>query len=421
MKKLFPFLALITLLFSSCESKESSTIASSSSVIPLDEAIETLNIAMTAIRPQTKTGDLPDIDEILTISKETIIDGAPKEDFAYVVNYANNQGFALLAADRCLPDPIIAIIENGTMDQNMRIQNGPQTKNGSPLDTISGFIDSLLFNYLLNEGGRGNGDDDEEHPDDEPEDPGDPWYPGPESYWSFYSDIEPMVPLLWNQIDPPFNDNYPLYQGAPRKAGCVPLAISMILAYNRMPANMVIGNNVIDWEKVNHVKRVDHSNGVVENGHPLGLIDVADLVYEVGLGCNMTYVPLSSHTFAWPEDARDYLYSVGFTNATNNIGYDLDLIIDMLENNKPVFIASISGLFQGHAWIIDGMIRLRHNAETRNLLHCNMGFGGIANGYYASKVFKSSNQVYINHNYGDNEPEDEYTFNYHSPYRIITY
>lgn len=383
--------------------------------IPIDEALSTLTQALSIIHPQTKSGDSAIIEEILTVSKKTIVDDALDEDLAYVVNFSNNQGFALLAADRNLPDPIIAILENGTMDQQMKIHYAPQTKSGSDQDTISAFIQSLLNNYILYEGGGGNGDDDEEHPDDEPEDPGDPWYPGPGSDWTVTSSVIPLVPLLWGQ-GYPFNERYPINSGTiHQSAGCVPIAVSMILAYHQYPDTLNV-----NWTLVNNVLRVDQNNGNVNNGYS-GFDDVADLVYYVGQNCDMIYLTGVNQTFAWPEDAKDFLYSIGFTNATNHLSYDLDLISDMLEDEKPVFIASISGLFQGHAWIIDGMIRLQNGSATRNLLHCNMGWYGQANGYYASKVFRSDRQISAFSNYGDQAPDNNHTFNYHFPFRIITY
>lgn len=176
------YCAIIILLLSAiaCEPTELPSNTDSMTRIPLDEAIETLNNTLLAIHPLTKTTGELEIDEILTISKNTIIDGAPNEDLAYVVNYTNDKGFALLSADRNLPDPIIAILENGTMDQNMTIHYEVKTKSDSSQDTISAFIGSLLNNYILNEGGGGNGDDDEEHDDENPEgdDPGTLWNPG---------------------------------------------------------------------------------------------------------------------------------------------------------------------------------------------------------------------------------------------------
>lgn len=417
MKRLFLVL-LLSIAAVACTTEELPEKKDNSSTIPVDDAVATLNNALSVIRPQTKSGEGPVIDEIISVAKNMVLDGASNEDLAYVVNFAGNEGLAILAADRSLPDPIIAIIDNGWMDQDLKYHT-PQTKGDSSQDTTrSSFIEKLIKDYLLREGGGGGDDDDEEHPDDiYPEDPGDPWYPSPEGYWTIYSAIDPMIPLLWDQ-DYPFNECYPIYTepDCHRLAGCVPVALAMIIAYLR-PNNYMINGQAANWDGINQVYPV----GYGPNPGFVWFDYVAEFIYQVGLGCDMSYVPLSRYTFAWPVDAKDYLQEIGFTNATNHLSYSLDLIVDMLEDSKPVFIAAISAFAQGHAWIIDGMIRLQHDTERRNLLHCNMGWRGIANGYYASKVFDSSYQIYCDTNYGDQTPDAQHTFNYHGPFRIITY
>lgn len=399
------------LLATACTDHELPFPQESSSTIPVDEAIETLNNALSALTPFTKSGDSPEVAEILTVAKGDVIPDAADGSIAYVVNFADNEGFALLAADRNLPDPIIAIVENGRMDKNLKIHNFSKTKGSSSQDSSNVFIEKLLSSYIIcNEGGGEGGDDDEERPDDFPEDPGTPWNPGSPSEWTVYSAVSPMVPLLWHQSYP-FNENYPIYSGEDhRKAGCVPLAIAMIMTYHQYPNFLTINGHTINWNIVDQVHRV--TNGVFNPGY-LGFDDVAELVYWVGLGCNMTYLPFNN-TFAWPEDAKDFLQMCGYTNATNHLGYDADLIIDMLDDSKPVFIAA-----DVHAWVIDGMIRLRNGAEYRDLFHCNMGWGGPCNGYYASRAFKSSKRIFADSNYGDDDIDR--SFNFNTVFRIITY
>ena len=222
--------------------------------------------------------------------------------------------------------------------------------------------------------------------------------------------MSPMAPLLWNQYYP-FNENYPFYSGNEHhKAGCVPLAVAMIMTYHQYSNVLTINGHTINWNLVNQFLRV--TNGNVNPGY-LGFDDVSELVYWVGLGCNMTYLPFNN-TFAWPEDAKDFLQFCGYTNATNHLSYDADLIIDMLENSKPVFIAA-----DVHAWVIDGMIRLRNGSDYRDLFHCNMGWGGPCNGYYASRTFKSSKRIYTDSDYADGDIDR--SFSYNTVFRIITY
>lgn len=413
-------LALLLMTFS-CTSNEMPLAGESTTKISVDDALLTLNSALSSLNFQTKSGEEVVIDDVCTISKRDLISNASDDGIAYVVNFKDDAGFALLAADSSIPDPIIAIVENGRMDKHLRIHSVPDTKGYTSQDTSSLFIEDLLSNYFIcNEGGEGGGnggegdgggdgdDDDEEHLDG-PEDPGDPWSPGSPEGWTAYSSVSPMVPLLWSQRYP-FNENYPIYSGTEhRRAGCVPLAVSMIMTYNQFPSVLTINGNTINWNLLNQVLRANSDPGF------LGFDDASDLVYWVGLGCNMTYM-IDNSTFAWPEDAKDFLQLVGYTNATNHLSYDADLIIDMLEDSKPVFIAA-----DVHAWVIDGMIRLRKGSDNRDLFHCNWGWGGECNGYYASRAFKSSKQIYVDSTYGDGYVPSGKSFNYNTVFRIITY
>lgn len=335
MKHCFSVLILSVIMTVACTTNEIQVVQESSSTIPIDEAMATLNNALSVLKPQTKSGASREIAEVLTVAINDIIAKASDEKIAYVVNFKDDQGFALLAADRSLPDPIIAIVENGTMDKNLKIHSVLETKGSTSQDSSAIFIEQLINGYIIcNEGGGEGGDDDEEHPDDYPEDPGTPWSPGSPAGWTVYSTVNPMVPLLWNQYYP-FNENYPIYSGEEhRKAGCVPLAVAMIMTYHQYPNILTINGHTINWNLVNQVQRV--TNGYVNPGY-LGFDDVAELVYWVGLGCDMTYLPFNN-TFAWPEDAKDFLQFCGYTNATNHLSYDADLIIDMLEDSKPVLL-----------------------------------------------------------------------------------
>ncbi len=115
----------------------------------------------------------------------------------------------------------------------------------------------------------------------------------------------------------------------------------------------------------------------------------------------MIYTP--SWAFALPRKARDCMSTFGYQNVVRDYGYSETKVRDMLQNNNPVFIAAISGLFGGHAWVIDGFIdrnrsKKDYNSdgvivnttiETQRLMHCNFGWQGGCNGYYTSGIFNT--------------------------------
>ena len=221
-----------------------------------------------------------------------------------------------------------------------------------------------------------------------------------------------MVPLLWWQRSP-FNNLCPTNSaGEHKRAGCVPLATAMIMAYNRTPANFSINGHRINWDEIWKVE-----NALIFPGSPIGEYDAALLIRAIGLFCDTFYT--SGWSFTFPQRAKDFLYDWGYTNATKHSGYDENLIIPMLQNNKPVWIAAISGVLDGHAWVIDGLMRQRRGSQTRELLHCNWGWLGQCNGYFVSGVFKTTERVSKDTAYGDGVGEQDFNFSWW--YRIITY
>lgn len=408
-KTLLLFTISLFMLLAGCSSSQLPPVLESNSVISINEALSTLDELLSVLKPQTKSGDPLEIAEILTIQNSDIMPEASGKDIAYVVNFSEDEGFALLAADRNLPDPVIAIVENGTMDKNMKIHNTPTTKGEGQVDSTTLFLERLLTTYIINnEGGGEDRDDDTDNPYEGPEDPG----PGNSGGSSSYSKVGPILNYYWHQSHP-FNKYCPIKSGTRCLAGCVPVALAMILTYNRYPASLTLDGYTCQWDLMNSVYNYNSSTGRIEEGSSTGLDLVAWLIKEIGVYCDTYYT--TSWSFTVPEDAKDFMKSIGYTNAKKHVGYDENDILPMLNAGKPVFIAAISGVIDGHAWVIDGYIKNSY----RTLMHCNWGWGGSCNGYYVSKVFDTRK--------GPVQTDPDYdkggtsSFDFDWWYRIITY
>lgn len=414
--KRFILLLLSVILTVSCATNEIPVVQESSSSIPIDEAVATLKYALSVLNPQTKSGTpTREIAEILTVAKSDVIAKASDEKYAYVVNFKDGNGFALLAANRSLPDPIIAIVESGTMDKNLKIHSSLETKGSSSQDSSNVFIEHLLKGYFICGAGRGEGGD-----DGDSEGGGEEGGLGGGGYstWSTYYTVHPMLRFHWGQRDP-FNMFCPTFSGVPCPAGCVPVALAMILTFNSYPTSLTMNGHTFSWSWMNEAYY--YEDGYVHNDEPshYGVQEVALFMRQIGDFCDTYYT--SGWSFAVPEDAKDFMQSIGYTNATKHIGYDEDVIVPMILSGKPVFIAAISGVVDGHAWVIDGIMRQRCGSETRELLHCNWGWYGSLNGFYASGVFDTTQKpVEVDYEYGDDSiTVGSYDFDWW--YRIITY
>ncbi len=221
--------------------------------------------------------------------------------------------------------------------------------------------------------------------------------PGTLTSFGPWSNGTPVGPLLeskgWHQ-DSPFNDNCP--KGA--DAGCVPIALTQILAYNEKPAITSICPNVTStWDDLKSWR--DGSSDARINR------DMALVIHAVGQGVNAWYNIWFSNggTFAFPAAAKKYMKRNGYPNVKKRTGYQRDVIYNMVVGKrKPVFIAAMASFPNAHAWVIDGHMtqsrpfstyngnnQLIHSGtDTRSLVHCNFGWRDSGdNGYYVSELF----------------------------------
>lgn len=123
---------------------------------------------------------------------------------------------------------------------------------------------------------------------------------------------------------------------------------------------------------------------------------VARFIRTIGKLCNMIYYSNESGDngfgLAFPSAVEDCLREeFGYSNVKRVLEYDEEAIINALNDGCPAFVAGVSGVKDGHAWVIDGYkchSRVQDGKiDYRYYVHCNWGWGGPCNGYYHSGVF----------------------------------
>ncbi|MGM9787711.1 MAG: C10 family peptidase [Candidatus Cryptobacteroides sp.] len=223
----------------------------------------------------------------------------------------------------------------------------------------------------------------------------------PSYHWAITDQIKSKLSTLWNQ-DTPFNNLCP-YVGILKKeqapAGCVPIALGQIIAYNEYP-ELVCDTSIIDWKLI---KTIRDTNNVYSLGNREARQMAQDFIFNISAEdmCSVIYGKLFGMTFgfALPTGARNCLEVLGYQNVNLQWGYDENIVIDALNNDCPVFISAIAGLVSGHAWVIDGYITRKYISESgeikkqQHLMHCNWGWTGHNNGYFASGVFETGNPI----------------------------
>lgn len=255
----------------------------------------------------------------------------------------------------------------------------------------------------------------------------------PEYITSDWSITEKVLPLLtnvrrWHQ-NSPFNDLYPekrryLFFGCKRKApsGCFPLAIAKIQTLFGWPETFIHDGYLINWAAL---RRSYNTNE--------GKLSAAHLLRKISSASDSWY--FYQGTFTFPDKATSYMRSVGIREAHSRY-YSFERVKNMLDNGRPLIIYSMPGVnvFKSHCWNIDGYkiqkrnVRINYykenvliKSETRvdnwEMVHCDFGWGGPANGYYVSGVFNLADyRAEL-----DNGSSHTSTTNYNTFIRLITY
>ena len=387
----------------------------------------------------------------------------------YIVNFDNQEGFAVLSADDRISSMIIAVTEKGELhpDDFLAAQNMQEDSLIHYTDTLgiertlnrynseeddyyvarrdsSDMIPELIWDYIdgersgrggsdynpgENEGGGNNGGSNSGSnlPGSNGDGNGNNW--ASQSVWVTRQNVPMMLQTLWDQEDDviEYNRYCPRTLFGKTPVGCVPVAVGQIMAYHEYPSIFPCDNYTINWGAIKTVHPYGVDSTYIEDDDAIDML--AHYLKKVGRACNTLYLG-PGFSFSLSSWARRALEGYGYRNVENNWHFRKSDIINMLDNGNPVFILAVSGLFNGHAWVIDGY---RYQEKVvpesgsvtgnRTLLHCNWGWGGYANGYYAYKIFKPKNGAY---EYEDDWEEENYgnttePYNFKWHFRIITY
>lgn len=393
--------------------------------ISLDDALISLSEYQSL---QSKSND-KEIENIVYISNPNYNGGCVKssdiqqEDnpyLLYVVNYTDDEGYAVLSADRRLPTDIYAIAENGNVEES----------------DIYGENEEDFPIALLYESARGNISVTDSTTTDpvipnpgEPIEPGNPMDPdlgewivttwGP---WHVYESVPTKLLTKWHQ-NSPFND---LVQ--PNYAGCTTIALLQILAYNEYPVDHYISQLLVPFHLMKYQEVILADTPYAQSA-ALFVKEFHDMRADYHISGNSTLV--------FPDEARDHMEWLGYQNVVlhrDGTNCNMSRIYSSLDNDYPVLISAMADKITagGHSWVIDGYRKERRfgakygeetgdyygqEVEEREMVHCNWGWsGGLHNGYFYAGVFSSHNPVIPDQTQMGGDPHL-----YNQFYRVITY
>ena len=316
----------------------------------------------------------------------------------YVVNFADNQGFVIAAADD-RDESVFAYVEEGEYNEEDTLNNG-----------FNVFMDALYS--LQTSRGIQRFDTQEDFIYFDPNEGGDSSYP---------DKFEVMSPLLvtkWGQSG--FYSS--LCPG--QYSGCVPTAISQICSFLKVPSHVswsydgISYQSSINWDGIIY----DCRNNPWFQGevYSSGLEDqIAHLMRFWGVEFNANYglngTGVNSNIVIpklWDNDI----------DATILRNYNAeDVIEDLKEGNNIVYMCGNDGISNtGHAWVVDGYIHRKKNSRDYFYLHCNWGWSGGQNGYFLGSVLNAGEGPVYNDDGQKTRSSQEPTYNYTNNLRFST-
>ncbi|WP_295840808.1 thiol protease/hemagglutinin PrtT [uncultured Apibacter sp.] len=306
------------------------------------------------------------------------------EKYYYVYNIGNKQGFIIISADD-INYPIIGYSKTGSYDVNHLPENFKSWMKSVEMGMQHAFDNSI-------------------NPTQEIKSEWEAYRSSAKNIRARFTEIQPLIKTKWDQ-GAPYNSQIPyrVY------TGCVATAIAQIMKFHQYPISGI--------GKIPAYKTVDPSNNETYNLPEIDLTQytyqwsdmlndysigytpeqakaVGLLMYHIGASVKMQYGINGSG--AYNEDALQSLYT--YFNYDQGIDYVIrgkyysnvseiiinddewnSLIVNELNNGRPIYYSGYTDTKAGHAFVCDGY-------DSNGLFHFNFGWSGYMNGYYNSNA-----------------------------------
>lgn len=421
-------------------------------VVSVEDALSTLDaFLIDNDMIQTKSGHNRAYSTVSTYYRDGVLTKSLSGEelpTAYVVNFDDNEGFAVLGANTAVPD-VIAVTESGTINpetlevitprDSVECQSLFYDMDDSEIEYFNNHViitpDSLFYSaededyyvgslnsddmatalihqcigvaydrVLEGENGTGIGS-------------GSGTGSGSGSGTVVqYNTKSPLLTYSWGQRSP-YNRycRRGLFKDKPALTGCSSTAMAMIVAYNEFPQSLTINGSTINYSGITSGATIDYVDKPYKDQIALLMGSIYNFV---------TKVATSGFTLITPRQIKIRMQEFGYSNVVKTDASSLTTpmisqISTMLGADKPVFISAIPrGLCNwdsGHSWVVDGA---KYSANNTYLLHMNFGWNGKSNGYYATGSINPARAAeYDNPSWVNSKADYYYGWNF----RIITY
>jgi hypothetical protein len=354
---------------------------------------------------------------------------------AYIFNFGEDDGYAIISADTRIDASILAYAGNGSLDEGTDNPGLGLFLEGTEDYILQSIVEAeqrkdSLINDIITKLDGGN--------DSETKSASIlltylPRITSTTKNLGTTAIVTPLSPVEWGQGN---GDNEPFWRNVRNKncssgtspAGCVAIATAHIMSYWKYPTS--IDGKSFNWSELNQYtgsvsfsRRDRYKNWLNDIGHAPSTVQTqaANLIECIGSKVKMSYGCGSSS--ADSDDAIKYLKNLGY-KAGSKSDYSYNTIKSSLNSKRPVYIRGNSSRTAhkflgivlwytysgGHAWVVDGYLeqkqqitvtvelvnRLTGQVKSKtalttysytNYLHNNWGQHGRNNGYYVAGGF----------------------------------
>lgn len=340
--------------------------------ISLDEAIQMADKTLAKEGTRTNLSSFPEIEFITSESKTRSMGN---DTLAYILNYPNETGFAIIATSRNV-NPVLGFSDSG----HFSLENEIAKENF--IDNIEPYIQGTQNNsaYDINS-----------------------------IDFTGYSEVSPQILISigqgypWNKYVTVDHPNCP--------AGCVAIAGTLVASHCK---NSFRYHGSVHYFK-NMIMAINKGQGLEPLPPVVGGLSstqgddlvnptytynqavdsLAKIIYNIGKDIQTEYSPGSS--VAQYQRVYNLLKSLGYNIPSGYANYNLNRVTQYLISDHLIFFSGcIDGQSVGHAWVGDGCkYKLNSNGEiTDSYIHCDWGWNGTGNGYFTGEIFNVISRPY---------------------------
>lgn len=413
-------LAVLAILTSACSTEDAFEYASEKRAqkrfeITIEQAASRLN----GILGNSGTRTVSNFSNVQTISKSAFTHGTRSDvtedgPAIYIFDIPSG-GCAIMSADSRL-EPVYAVLENTKLATDDILNPTALSKSGAdnaPTSYIAGLLNRAIVNDVSSRGLVIDTTILNPNPT--------------QRFVEWDSTVvvyqkNPILNTKWSQNEP-FNNNYPMVGDERKSAGCGVIAAAQIIYKNRTPNSL--NGQVFDWDLIEEYEMFHWFPS--ENA----TIEVANFIYAVAQSLGVDFNNNQYLTSVTIPDLANLFSSNNYKEVTIE-PYSYYTVHSMLASDLPPYVLGSTESAVGHAWVIDGINNYRVEHWCREgvlmpsglydyveymqysnsycLVHCNFGWGGLCDGYYADGIFDTTSGP-IDTEFGDIDSETIYNFN----------